>query len=500
MDPDDHLTCTCNACLSCGQGQASLIPDGSPRPLKRNHKEMASISEGIARVELENEAAALREALARHQQTILDLCTELEAERNSSATATTETLSMILRLQREKADVQIEATQFKRFAEEKMTHDQQEISELEEMIFKKDQALQSLTCEVQAYKHRLLSYGILDFNPNASEPNTPRDQFDMPPPMTPPPTRFDYPPLRCKLTGPPCAEDEQVEADKYPFGEAEDGEAKTPREHLQKIERRICQLEKLPSNVVEKGVVVRQSLLSPRFQRHPRRRFSSSFTSFNSGSASFTNRGDEFPVAVDRPSNTFDGDGETSDRIYTVRVCGGDDSYASTPRDLGVGPTPRELGVGPTPTKTKPEGGIGLGLGTGEESGLEQEDIRKLQMRLLALEADRESMRQTLISMGTDKAQMVLLREIAQQICRDKDAAYEKKIVKRPPSLPKARSNFSMMSVVKWITSVLFWRRKASRIKYPLGLSSSNAGLLLLLDKSPRVRQRRLLTKQRSSC
>lgn len=446
MDPDmeEHpastctCSCTCCSCLCCGPSQAPMPIDGSPRPLKRNHSEMTSISEGIARVELENEAAALREALARHQQTILDLCTELEAERNSSATATTETLAMILRLQREKADVQIEATQFKRFAEEKMTHDQQEISELEEMLFKKDQALQSLSCEVQAYKHRLLSYGILDLNPNASEPNTPRDQFDTPPPMTPP-ARFDYPPLRCKVTAPPCADDEQVESDKYPFGEAEEGETETPKEHLQKIEQRICQLEKLPSNVMEKGVVVRQSLLSPRYPQHPRRRFSSSFNSFGSGSTFFMNRGDEFPVAVDRPSNTFDGDGEASDRIYTVRVCGGDDSYASTPR---------ELGVGPTPTKTKSEGGIGLGLGTaGQGWGVEQEEIWKLQMRLQALEADRESMRQTLINMGTDKAQMVLLREIAQQIRRD-NVAPEKKIVKHSPSLPKAKS-FSIMSVVK---------------------------------------------------
>jgi Zein-binding len=445
MDPDVEeqpastctCSCTCCSCLCCGPSQASMPIDGSPRPLKRNYSEMTTISAGIARVELENEAAALREALARHQQTILDLCTELEAERNSSATATTEALSMILRLQREKADVQIEATQFKRFAEEKMAHDQQDISEVEEMLFKKDQALQSLSCEIQAYKHRLLSYGILDINPNASEPNTPHNQFDTPPPMIPP-ARFDYPPLRCKITAPPHADDEQREADKYPFGEAEEGRTETPKEHLQKIEQRICQLEKLPSNVMEKGVVVRQSLLSPRYPHRPRRRFSSSFNSFGSGSASFANQGDEFPVAVDRPSNRLEGDGETSDRIYTVRVCGGDDSYASTPR---------ELGVGLTTTKTQHEGGIEPGLGTaGQGGGMEQEEIRKLQTRLQALEADRESMRKTLINMSTDKAQMVLLREIAQQICRD-NVAPEKKIIKRPPP-PKAKS-FSIMSVIK---------------------------------------------------
>ena len=42
--------------------------------------------------------------------------------------AANETMSMILRLQREKAEVQMEARQFKRFSEEKMSHDAQEIS------------------------------------------------------------------------------------------------------------------------------------------------------------------------------------------------------------------------------------------------------------------------------------------------------------------------------------------------------------------------------------
>jgi hypothetical protein len=40
-------------------------------------------------------------------------------------------------------------------------------------------------------------------------------------------------------------------------------------------------------------------------------------------------------------------------------------------------------------------------------------------MRLEALEADRESMRQALVAMRTEKAQLVLLREIAQQLAMD---------------------------------------------------------------------------------
>ncbi|GJN04571.1 hypothetical protein PR202_ga22132 [Eleusine coracana subsp. coracana] len=49
----------------------------------------------------------------------------------------------------------------------------------------------------------------------------------------------------------------------------------------------------------------------------------------------------------------------------------------------------------------------------------ESAEIQKLKTRLQALEADRESMRQAIMSMGDEKAQVVLLREIAQQLCRD---------------------------------------------------------------------------------
>ncbi|GJN25321.1 hypothetical protein PR202_gb13136 [Eleusine coracana subsp. coracana] len=49
----------------------------------------------------------------------------------------------------------------------------------------------------------------------------------------------------------------------------------------------------------------------------------------------------------------------------------------------------------------------------------ESAEIQKLKARLQALEADRESMRQAIMSMGDEKAQVVLLREIAQQLCRE---------------------------------------------------------------------------------
>jgi hypothetical protein len=40
-------------------------------------------------------------------------------------------------------------------------------------------------------------------------------------------------------------------------------------------------------------------------------------------------------------------------------------------------------------------------------------------VRMQALEADRESMRQAIMSMGAEKAQVMLLKEIAQKLCKD---------------------------------------------------------------------------------
>ncbi|KAJ8497939.1 hypothetical protein OPV22_008491 [Ensete ventricosum] len=402
---------------------------------------------GVARVEIENEAAALRETLFSHQRSIQKLQAELEEERSAAASAATETMSMILRLQHEKAEAQMEVRQFKRFAEEKMAHDQQEIAVLEDLLFKRDQAMQALSFEVQAYRHRLLSYGI-DILGDAppSEPQTPDTattacavpHFDLLP--------DDYPPLR-------CSGDAGVELDDYPSGE-------TPRERLQKLEQRIFQLERMPSssfsNVMDKGVVVGQSPCSGS-------RYLRTFSYGSCCSGLNFNNGEEFPAVMDRASD-YGGRDDMCDRVYTVdAVHGVSEDYVATPRELQ---NRRNLG------------------GEARET-----EIRKLHTRLQALEADRESMRQTLISVGTDKAQMVLLKEIAQQM--QKEVGQERSFIKKPSS-PK---RFSIMSMVKSVISFVFWRKKSSRVKYTFGLSASNVGLLLLLDKSPRVRHRRFLTR-----
>ena len=81
------------------------------------------------------------------------------------------------------------------------------------------------------------------------------------------------------------------------------------------------------------------------------------------------------------------------------------DDYATTPRDLG------------------------------NQADFEDPYIKKLYMRLQALEADRESMRQAIISMRTDKAQLVLLKEIAQQLCKEM-SPQRKRTARKLSSMP----------------------------------------------------------------
>ncbi|KAH1262166.1 Myosin-binding protein 7 [Glycine max] len=464
-------------CCNCGCG-CSLVAHSSGtwmRSVKRKLDEFKMDGQlpipAIARIEVENECVALREMVSMQQRTIQDLNAELEEERNSSSTAANEAMSMILRLQREKAEVQMEARQFKRFAEEKMTHDQEELLSLEDLLYKREQIIQSLTCEVQAYKHRLMSFGL-------TEDEAEGDQYELP--------TYEYPPLKCNVMHDGMdAGNDDTDIEKYAFGE-------TPSDRLRNLENRISQMEKTPTysrmdgdftgkNILEK-VIVGQS---PRRIKHSRR--------FSSDSASLSGIGKEIgpesmmdspklnsnyrrdyfsesedPSNFKKVHNASDGD-DTSDRIYTIdsvhcgapyngftdSKAGGFEDYATTPRESG-----------------------------NHATDFEDPYIKKLYMRLQALEADRESMRQAIISMRTDKAQVVLLKEIAQHLC--KEMSPKRKMARK--LYFSGNSNSSFVSIFKWISSIVFWRKRAHQSKYMFGLPPESVGLLMLLDKGMHAR------------
>ncbi|KAF3442790.1 hypothetical protein FNV43_RR16707 [Rhamnella rubrinervis] len=469
----DLVRC-CNCGCSCSLISSSSFP--WLRSVKRKYDEfedgnrffIPGFDFSVARVQIENECAALRETVSSQQLTIQDLYVELEEERNASSSAANEAMSMILRLQREKAEIQMEARQFKRFSEEKTAHDQEELFALEDLLYKREQTIQSLTCEVQAYKHRLMSYGLTEAEAEGEKGRQSMVEFEAQYELP----LYDYPPLKCNVNethGHFEGDDDATDIEKYAFGE-------TPKDRLRNLENRIYQMERSPSNnqldgdfsgskhILEKVIVGH----SPKPSRHSRR-FSNDFSphmgmvretgpnpSTESPWANTSFKKTEYVThSVDDNTRKLDNVSEAgddmSDRVYTIDSIHNDASYNGF---------------------TEPKAGVGIGedyiatpRGSMNHGDVADPDVKKLYMRLQALEADRESMRQALVSMRTDKAQLVLLKEIAQHLCKEMSPERQMTVPVKKPSL---LGSFSFMSVFKWVTSFVFWRNKARRSKNQL--------------------------------
>ncbi|CAL5194364.1 unnamed protein product [Lathyrus oleraceus] len=466
-DSFNTKTCKCRYCnCECG---CSELSTNWIRKVKRKHDEMEKTrklngggGDGVVRVEIEDECVALREAVSSQQKAIQDLYSELEEERNAASSAANETMSMILRLQTEKAELEMEARQFKRFVEERTCHDQQELLALEDLLYKREQAIHSLTCEVQAYKHRLMSYGLTESEVEGD--------CEFPP--------YEYPPLKCNVMHAVGDVDNDdvfdVDVEKYAFGE-------TPRDRLRSLENRISQMERTPTysqmdgdfntkNVIEKVIVGH----SPRRNKHSRKfscdsasfgaEFASDSPKINGSSRKMDYNGSEDFSNTKKVDNVSEVGDNMTDRVYTVDSefkggVGGYDEFATTPREFA------------------------------NQGDFEDPYVKKLYMRLQALEADRESMRQSIISMRTDKAQLVLLKEIAQHLCKEMSD-------QRRVTVKTFVGGFSFFTIFKWVASIVFWRKRGHQVnRYMLGLPSTDAGLLMLLDKEPQLRSWRYVSR-----
>ncbi|KAJ0030556.1 hypothetical protein Pint_14338 [Pistacia integerrima] len=110
----------------------------------------------------ETDVKAMRETLRAQQQLLQNLYAELDVEREASGTAVSEALSMILRLQGEKSVVMMEASQYKRMAEEKICHAEESLAIFEDILYQKEMEISALEFQIQAYKYRLLSLGCTE--------------------------------------------------------------------------------------------------------------------------------------------------------------------------------------------------------------------------------------------------------------------------------------------------------------------------------------------------
>ncbi|XP_071740017.1 uncharacterized protein [Rutidosis leptorrhynchoides] len=136
---------TCN-----DEGETSIIVklDSPSDTLKRIPVDEADKDKLIISLKRElEESHAIRAALY----------IELEKERNASATAADEAMNMILRLQEEKASVEMESRQYQRMIEEKSAYDAEEMNILKEIVLRREREKHFLEKEVEAY--RLIVHG-----------------------------------------------------------------------------------------------------------------------------------------------------------------------------------------------------------------------------------------------------------------------------------------------------------------------------------------------------
>ncbi|KAG7571972.1 GTD-binding domain [Arabidopsis suecica] len=101
----------------------------------------------------------LRIALYEMKEDVQRLEEELDAEREATATSASEAMSVILRLQGEKAMLAMEASQYKRMVEERMSLAELSLELLEDLNYQKDVEIKNLECELHAYRCKLMSLG-----------------------------------------------------------------------------------------------------------------------------------------------------------------------------------------------------------------------------------------------------------------------------------------------------------------------------------------------------
>eukprot|EP00252_Welwitschia_mirabilis_P016831 TRINITY_DN3740_c0_g1_i4.p1 TRINITY_DN3740_c0_g1~~TRINITY_DN3740_c0_g1_i4.p1 ORF type:complete len:537 (+),score=101.50 TRINITY_DN3740_c0_g1_i4:121-1731(+) len=136
----------------------SLIDQQSERTLSSVELEGLMMILGTDFMQYSDIIAALEKvSLSENEDMLLSVNAELEKERNAAATAADEAMSMISRLQEEKAYIEMELRQFKREAEEKLVHDEEEIEILKEIIVRREKEHFHLEDEVQLYRARLLT-------------------------------------------------------------------------------------------------------------------------------------------------------------------------------------------------------------------------------------------------------------------------------------------------------------------------------------------------------
>ncbi|CAK9141446.1 unnamed protein product [Ilex paraguariensis] len=108
--------------------------------------------ESSVEVDEKNAIRILEQALEEEHAARTALYLELEKERSAAASAADEAMAMILRLQEEKASIEMEARQYHRIIEEKSAYDDEEMNILKEILLRREMEKHFLEKEVEAYR------------------------------------------------------------------------------------------------------------------------------------------------------------------------------------------------------------------------------------------------------------------------------------------------------------------------------------------------------------
>lgn len=104
-----------------------------------------------------NTIGVLEQALKEEHAARVALYIELDKERNAAASAADEAMAMILRLQEEKASIEMQARHNQSVIEEKSAYDTEEMNILKEIVLRREREKHFLEKEVEAYRQILCS-------------------------------------------------------------------------------------------------------------------------------------------------------------------------------------------------------------------------------------------------------------------------------------------------------------------------------------------------------
>ncbi|XP_068318282.1 probable myosin-binding protein 5 [Pyrus communis] len=104
----------------------------------------------------------LEQALEEEHAARAALYLELEKERSAAATAADEAMAMIMRLQEEKASIEMEAMQYQRMIEEKFAYDAEEMNILTEILIRREREKHFLENEVEQYRQMVFGDDQVD--------------------------------------------------------------------------------------------------------------------------------------------------------------------------------------------------------------------------------------------------------------------------------------------------------------------------------------------------